>query len=100
MTQAAEEIFLDATQFENLILVATSNKLKSDFNDRFQSRFEIHDVVAPECKDIENYLIDQFSISQVVASRVADSCGGDVRAAITDALRVQQLLDNPELMAA
>lgn len=67
-------------------IIGTSNMDMSDLSERFQTRFQVVKVNAPEPMAVANFIRSKWSfIPQEEIAKIAQSTNGNVRAAIKDA---------------
>lgn len=69
----------------NRAIIGTTNVEFEEIAERFSSRFERHEVTAPEPEEIAALLCDVQGIPALVAQQIAFLCGGNVRGALLDA---------------
>lgn len=65
--------------------IGTSNLEMGSLTERFRTRFQRHEVRAPEADEIAAHLIEETGVPPAVANQIAALCGGNVRAALLDA---------------
>lgn len=71
----------------HVMLIATTNKPITALPERFQSRFKVHQFTPVPPTDINAWLCTRFpKLETGWAQKIAQSVGGNVRAAETDAL--------------
>jgi DNA polymerase III gamma/tau subunit len=71
------------------VFFATTNKEVKDLPDRLQSRFKVHRFSKVDEATIISWLAAQFpALSPDQHQSIAESAGGNIRAAITDALSI------------
>lgn len=78
--------------------IGTTNNSLSDFEPRFQSRFEQVSITRPSDTDIANLLTGKFQVPASIATPIAAAAAGNVRAAMLDAK--QWFTANPDTQAA
>ena len=78
-----------------VVVVCTSNCKISDFEVRFQSRFQVYDLIPPTAAEIEALLCDYVPAKE--ARHIATFCCGNVRSALLDALGICQAQPTPAL---
>lgn len=83
--------YLDALP-SHTVLFATTNKTVKELPDRFQSRFKLHTFTLVPAGVIETWLRQHFPRLDT-ASQIAETCGGNVRAAETDALQRMEYME-------
>jgi len=77
---------------KHVAILCTSNKANA-LIDRFQSRFQHHEVTPPAAHEIEKFISNKWPELKEVAGGLANSCAGDVRQSLADG---QTWLDNKE----
>lgn len=65
--------------------IGTSNLEMGSLTERFRTRFQRHEVKAPEAAEIAELLVEDMGLPRAVADQLATLSGGNVRAAILDA---------------
>jgi hypothetical protein len=70
-------------------VICTSNCSVRNFEERFQSRFQLFELKAPPAHEIE-LLLRQF-VDAATASVIAENCQGNVRQALLDAQGALQM---------
>lgn len=84
---------------DGVAVVCTSNCKLKDFEQRFQSRFQVFEVIPPHASEIEALLCDY--IAPANARQIATFACGNVRQALLDAKGVlQQIVPIPAAQAA
>ena len=73
---------------KGVAIICTSNCKVSDFEVRFQSRFQVFDLLPPTSAEIEALLCDYVPAKD--ARNIATFCCGNVRSALLDALGMCQ----------
>jgi replication-associated recombination protein RarA len=68
----------------NVAVVCTSNKAVKEFEPRFQSRFQVFSLKAPETDEIK-WLLAKFGLRKDDINRIATFACGNVRLALFDA---------------
>jgi replication-associated recombination protein RarA len=71
-------------------IICTSNCTLAEFVKRFQSRFKVYEVEAPQPHEISG-LLRRFISHEPTITAIAASCNGDVRAALNDAENFLQM---------
>ncbi len=89
ISAAAADLFLELSEYNNVVIFATSNKSAPEFSKRFQSRFDVWNVTPPDAAEIAEMLINDYNIAPEIAAAVSENCDNDVRAAVKDAERAQ-----------
>jgi replication-associated recombination protein RarA len=88
--------YLDALP-SHVLLIATTNKPVKELPERLQSRFKVHTFTAVPAADLNAWLSASFpKLEAGWAQKIAQSVGGNVRAAMLDAL---QRIEYVEAMA-
>lgn len=65
--------------------IGTSNLEMGSLTERFRTRFQRHEVKAPETAEIAALLVEDVGVPPAVAHQIATLSGGNVRAALLDA---------------
>jgi DNA polymerase III delta prime subunit len=78
-------LFVLDTLPPNRGIIGTTNLPFEELPERFRTRFERHEVTAPEPEEIARLLHAERGIPPMVAQQIAFLCGGNVRAALLDA---------------
>jgi DNA polymerase III delta prime subunit len=78
-------LFVLDTLPANRAIIGTTNLPFEDLPERFRTRFQRHEVFAPEPDEIARFLCTDHGVPALVAQQIAFLCGGNVRAALIDA---------------
>ena len=73
---------------DGVAVICTSNCKVADFQARFQTRFQVFELIPPTAAEIEALLCDYVDPRE--ARNIATFCGGNVRSALLDAKGLTQ----------
>jgi len=84
-----------------VIVVCTSNCQLKDFENRFQTRFQVFELAPPPVEDVAQLILRlTTNISPKDARDIANCAAGNVRQALLDAKGVMEAADEPASLAA